>query len=155
SDLSDPILLLAEAEVALREGDDRKAQVLGERAGELLDRGDAAARAYILAARAAHLRNDHAASTRNCALAETVAVGVAPRSEALWLQFVGAIERADPDAPKIVDRLRGVKDERADQALRLYSARCAIFLHMHGDAHAAAEECELGAVLLPRIHDPF
>ena len=56
--VSDPMLLLAEAEIALRDRDDPRAQVLGAQAGDLLGRGDAAACAYIVAARAAHLRDD-------------------------------------------------------------------------------------------------
>src|ERR1051325_5567079 len=107
-----PIVLLAEAEVAFREGDERTAQVLAERAGDLLRQVDSAARAYVLAARAAHLRNDHAATTRNCKRADAVAVATAPRVEALWIEFLHAIERPEEDARSILRRLREVDDER-------------------------------------------
>ena len=50
---SEPILLLADAEVSLRNGDNRKAQVLGERAGSDL-RGALASKAFLAAARGAH-----------------------------------------------------------------------------------------------------
>jgi ATP/maltotriose-dependent transcriptional regulator MalT len=151
---SDPTLLLAEAEVALREGDDRRGQVLGERAGELLE-GDAAARAYVVAARAAHLRDDHAAATRNCERAEKLAVGAAPRVEALWIQFLSAMEGSGADALQILGRLRDVRDERPDHSLRLINARGLVALHVDGDARAAATDCELAAALLPHVHDPF
>ena len=56
SQVDDPMMVLAQAEIALRDRDDATAQVLGEQAGDQLGTGDDAARGYIVAARAAHFR---------------------------------------------------------------------------------------------------
>src|SRR3981081_1142656 len=61
---TDPVLLIAEAEVAMRQRDEIRAQSLAMRAADLLGRGDAAARAHLTAARAAHLNGDSEAARR-------------------------------------------------------------------------------------------
>lgn len=155
SAISDPILLLAEAEVAFREGDARRAQVLGECAGELLTVGDAAARARTLAARAAHLLDDYPAAKRSWELAQQVATTVETQVEALWIEFTGSLGVPSLDPGAALDRLRSIPDHRPDHSLRLLNAEALLLLDVGGNAHAAARACESAAGFLPHVRNPL
>jgi ATP/maltotriose-dependent transcriptional regulator MalT len=155
SQVGDPILLLAEAEIALRDQDDAKAQVLGERAGELLSKGDAAARAYIVAARAAHLRDDRSGVARNSELAQSAAATVDLQTTALWIAFANAVEWSAPEAKAILNRLRDLRDARPDHALRVLNAEGWLLMDAESDLRAAAEKFELAKALVPHARDPF
>ncbi|HVA32108.1 MAG TPA: AAA family ATPase, partial [Gaiellaceae bacterium] len=137
-----PILLLVEAEIALRDGDNTKAQALGERAGALLDHGDSAARAFIAATRAAHLRGDQPSVARNAELAQSAASTDALKATALWLAYASAAERSRSEALATLERLRSLKDDRPDHALRLLTAHGILLMAYEGDVQAAMEECE-------------
>lgn len=152
--LVEPVLDLASAEVALREGDDRRAQVLGMRAGDRLGVGDAAARAYLVAGRAAHLRDDGKAATILCARAETLATSPQIKLEAQWGEFAIAIEGNKVDLEAIAARMRTLKSPRADDALRIQQAEGLVHFYVKGDARAASEKFELASGLLPSVRDP-
>ncbi len=83
--------------MAVRQGDHTKAQVLGERGALLLDR-DLAGRAFLAAARAAHLQDDAIETGRLCSLAIDCAADVATQVDALWIEFSSALERFGSDA---------------------------------------------------------
>ncbi len=155
SRVDDPILLLAEAEIALRDQNDAKAQVLGERAGDLISTGDTAARAYIVAARAAHLRDDRAAVGRNSKLALSAAAAVNLQTTALWIEFANAVEWSALEAKATLDRLRDLPDARPDHALRVLNAEGWLLMDAESDLRAAAEKFELAKELLPHVRDPF
>jgi LuxR family transcriptional regulator, maltose regulon positive regulatory protein len=91
-----PLLLLAESEVALREGLEAHAQIIAERAAEIAVDDDLTAQAHLVAARAAHLRGDVAATARNSQLAAKLTSVTETRSAALWLEFLNAFEAQDP-----------------------------------------------------------
>jgi DNA-binding CsgD family transcriptional regulator len=148
-------LVLAEAEVALRDGDPVKAQVLGERSAFLSRGGDAAARAHLVAARAAHLRDDPEGVTRNVKRAEATATTMATKANALWIHFSSALERGDEIVSEILDRLRAFPDESAEFALRLRNAEGFMLFEAHADVRASARAYELAAALLPHVNDPF
>lgn len=152
--VSDPMLLLAEAEMALRNRDDSKAQMLGARAGNLLE-GDAAACGYIVAARAAHLRDDLQAVATYTDLAFLSASVIDLQTTALWIAFASAAERSATDARAILARLSDLHDDRPDHALRVLTAHGLMLVNGEGDARTAAEKCELARALLPHVRDPF
>lgn len=153
-DLSSPVLLLAEAEVAQYDGDGRRAQALGELAGESLT-GDAAARAYITAVRAAHLNDDTPRARRNAKRAKELAATAEVRAQALWIEFMLETENPDPHpSAAALDELRRVHDERPAHVLRLLNANALVFLQV-GDTYASLRECELAIGLLPRVNDPL
>lgn len=153
--ISDPIVLLAEAETALRDRDDARAQALGARAGELLQKGDEAARAYTVAARAAHLRDDAAAVRKNVELAQRVGATVEARTAARWIEFASTAERSPAEATRILDLLRNHPDDRPDHAIRLIIAQHLMAVQTEGDVRAAAEECDVARALVPHVRDPF
>lgn len=151
--LTHPLTALAAAEVALRERDDRRAQALGEQAGGALT-GDLAARAYLAAARAAHLRGSPADAQRLSTLALTQDAREAVYIEALWIAFHIAHEDAASDAAEILERLRATPTTHASHALRLRAAHGIVLLDA-GEVLAATDELELAAASISEAHDPF
>jgi DNA-binding CsgD family transcriptional regulator len=152
-DLADPIFMLAEAEVAFREGQREHAQALSEQAAALFQSGDWAARAHLLAARAAHLREDAGGAAANADRAHVLAVDRQTRLEALWLAFVDALEQQAPEADSLYEALLELQTADPDYGLRLASAR-----GMHefesGNIRKALDTCERSAPLLSQIRDP-
>jgi len=151
--LNDPHFLLAEAENAFLERDEARAQVLGERAGRLLH-GDSAGRAHLVAARAAHLRDDPSAVRRNC---ESVSVCEADSSinvDALWVAFSRAREHSTAEAQAMLDRLRDLTTRDDTHAFRLLVAE-ALMLCDAGQVAAATDQLTLAETILPAVVDPF
>ncbi|HEX5247418.1 MAG TPA: LuxR C-terminal-related transcriptional regulator [Gaiellaceae bacterium] len=151
--LRDPVFLLAEAEIALRQRENRKAQALGERAGALLG-GDLSARAYLAAARATHL-GDAAHETRSlCERALEEATSDSTRIDALWTAFTGAIEQFDSDAESILRRLHEFDEAHAEHGVRLRIAE-AMLLCESGHVRDAVIQLELAKELILKSADPF
>jgi DNA-binding CsgD family transcriptional regulator len=148
-------LLLAEAEIALRAGDNASAQVIGERAGELLEEGEFAAQAYIVAARAALLSGEGGATGRYARQANALSSCLRTQITAQWLQFLDAVEEQDPRAREILEDLRATKDATPEHALRVINATAFLALELDGDIRAAVREADLGLALLPHITDPL
>jgi LuxR family transcriptional regulator, maltose regulon positive regulatory protein len=148
-----PVLMAAAAEIALREGESRKAMVLGELAGSELT-GDLAARAYLVGARAAHLGDNPTETARLCEL--TVAIAATPtiQMDALWTALSSATEQMGANEPKILERLRRFKEPGAVHASRLFTAK-AFVLARSGDVRAAATQLESAVELVPGVNDPF
>src|SRR5579859_3398808 len=153
--LANPTVLLAEAEVALRSGDTRRAQVLGERAGGLIGSGDKSARAYVVAGRAAHLRDDASSARANCSKAETLANSMEIKLDSLWIQFLSAAEEDPASAAAALGRMQRANDERPDHALRIHNANALLLLGVEGSPNAAADELSLAAELLAHVSDPI
>ena len=105
-----PVVLLAEAEVALREGRNLHAEALALRAATSLESADAAARAYLTAARAAHLSDDLASAARNAERAESAGSEPHVRQEALWLAFISSHEAGSREARGYLKALRNGRD---------------------------------------------
>jgi ATP/maltotriose-dependent transcriptional regulator MalT len=154
NDVVHPIVLLAQAEIALRDGDESRAQVLGERAGELLKVGDKAAQAFLVAGRAAHLRDSHEAARANCKLAEELATSAETKAQAQWTQFLSALEERVPDVTAIAMRMRHADNDRPDHALRVQYAQAIMRVESEGDARAAAREFQFASGLLDHVRDP-
>jgi LuxR family transcriptional regulator, maltose regulon positive regulatory protein len=149
------VLLLAEAEVALREGADANAQVLAERAAGILGTGDLAAQAHLVAARAAHLRGDSPGTTRNSQRAAVLASVDHIRIAAQWMDYLNAFELQESRALRILDSLRKADDPSPEHALRLVTASSFVSLEVRGDVRSAVKELELGLGLLPHVVDPL
>jgi ATP/maltotriose-dependent transcriptional regulator MalT len=151
----DPILLMAEAEVHLRCGDDIRAQVVAERASELLKDPELSAQAHVVAARAAHLRGSGEATRKHAHRAKDLSTTATTRIAALWLEFLYAVEKQDPEARAVVDQLRDASDDSSEHTLRLINAEGFLRLEAEGDVRGAVRELELGYGLLPLVYDPM
>jgi LuxR family maltose regulon positive regulatory protein len=150
-----PVVMLAEAEAALRDGSHRHAQVIGERAAALAKEPELAARAHLAAARAAHLQDDDRSADLNAERAEALAQVVATKRDALWVNFASALEHGDERLLKILERLHAIPDDSDEHALRLRHAEGYMRFDFYGDAYAASHEYDLAAVLLTTVDDPF
>jgi len=151
--IDEPLLLLAEAEVAVRQGEHRRAHALGERAGSLLT-GDLAARAYLASARAAHLGDKPAEARQLCERATAAAVSVKPEMDALWLELSVELERAVPDARRTFVRLQQAKEPSPAHALRLLAAR-GYLQYQGGAVREAVSLLELAVASMSGVDDPF
>jgi LuxR family maltose regulon positive regulatory protein len=152
---SSAILLLAESEVALREGLHAHAQVIAERAAGLSTADDLTARAYLVAARAAHLRGDVPGTSRNSLRASALSDVPEIRGSALWIDFLNAFEVQDANVHNIAERLRHVDDGSPGHTLRLLQAQAFLALEVDGDVRTALRELELAYGLLPHVPDPL
>jgi LuxR family transcriptional regulator, maltose regulon positive regulatory protein len=150
---SSPMLLLAEAETALRRGDTTKAQALAEQAGDTLI-GERAARAFLTAARAAHLRDDADGMTRNSRRSCDLASKDETQVDALWVEYASAVERDAELAAAVIARIEEIGDVRTHNAFRLLLAK-GFLLSQIGDIRHAVERLELASGLISRINDPF
>jgi hypothetical protein len=151
--LDHPIVLLAEAEVGLRERADSRALALGEEAGRSLS-GDLAARAYLVAARAAHLRDIPKEVTRLCALGVENAESAAARVDALWVAFASSIEHTPASAGDILEQLRAASDSRPIYGFRLAIAE-GLYVCQGGQVRRAVEILTLAKELMTTVRDPF
>ena len=152
--LTSPIFLLAEAEVALRERDDARAQTLGERSGRLLENADLAARARLTAARAAHMRQDAEGVASNCDHAQTLTTDSGIRFEALWLAFLNATELQTHLVDSLFERLQELEDNYPDRTLRLWIGK-ALLAAETGKPREAIRTYELSWPLLEHVRDPL
>jgi len=151
-----PAVLLAEAELALREGDEGRALAAAEHAGGLFKRGELAARSYLIAARAAHLQSNVDAFARNASAARDLAVKRSTLVGTLWLQFIQAIEtNGQQRAQEVLRQLEDVRDSSATHALRIRSARAFFAFEVQSESHRAAAELEAGRGLLHHVTDPM
>ena len=148
--VSDPMLLLAEAEIALRDRKDSRAQILGAQAGRLLASGDPAARAYVVAARAAHFCDDLAGVTMYTELALSSSAAIETQAAALWIAFSSAAEHSVDEAIRILNRLDELPDVRPDHAVRILNAHGLVEMNANGDSRAIVQKCELAHALLHR-----
>jgi ATP/maltotriose-dependent transcriptional regulator MalT len=148
-----PILLLAEAEVAVRSGRATDALLVGERAGTLLS-GDLSGRAFLASARAAHLRDDATETHRLCELAIAHSSDDRGRLDALWLVFNSAFQEPGNRATAIFGELATLETDDAIHALRVQSAK-GLLLFQEGRVRAALKQLLLAQALLRDVADPF
>ena len=148
-----PLLRLAEAEVALRQGDHERAQAVGEIAGALLH-GDLAARAYLAAARAAHLRDDALQVDRLSELVVSSTSSKALQFEALWSAFASAVERDSSKAEAVYARLERVTEFEPAQLIRSLTGK-PLLLAQDGNVEQAIADLSLAASMLDAVADPF
>jgi ATP/maltotriose-dependent transcriptional regulator MalT len=150
---SSPLVTLAEAEIALRGGDNRKALAFGELAGFELN-GELAARAYLAAARGAHLSDNPVDTSRLCELAVTSTTKSSIQIDALWTALSSATEQIDSDSRAILKRLREFNESGAVHASRLFTAQ-AFHSARDGDVRGAVKHLERAAELIAATNDPF
>ena len=149
-----PVVLLAEAEIALREGRNAHAQTLALRAASSLETEDAAAHAYLTAARAAHLHDDLVAAAKNAERAESATQDPRVRQEALWLAFISAHEAGSHEASGYLQTLTRLKGSDSELALRVACAKV-LQAHEYGRTEEAVAICERTEALLPHIRNPL
>jgi ATP/maltotriose-dependent transcriptional regulator MalT len=152
----EPVLLVAEAELALRRGEVSRAQAVAEHASRILSGSDLAARAHVTAARAAHLQEDEAASARHLRRARLLTKESSTRVAAVWLDYLHAIESNDAQrARAILTEMEREDDPSAAHSLRLRNARAFLAFEVDGNVHGAWKEASLARELLTHVDDPM
>jgi ATP/maltotriose-dependent transcriptional regulator MalT len=114
-------VLLAEAEVASRRGDQHRAQALSVQAARAT--GDTAlrVRAWNLAGRSAHLLDNYPEANEYHRLAESLATTDKERYDALWGQIVASWQFNPSQAAELVAPIARYADPSIDAQLRLVS----------------------------------
>jgi DNA-binding CsgD family transcriptional regulator len=146
--------MVAEADLALRGQDERRALTLAEYASKQLADGELLAYAHLVAARAAHNLSDRAAFKRNASAARTLTKEQSTLVAATWLELLQAIESNDhPAAQQVLRQLTRVHDKSATQTLRLRNADAYLAFEMEGKVTSAARQLLGAQGLLPHVTD--
>jgi len=117
----------AESEALLRADELDHAIALATQAAGSLE-GDLAARAHLVAGRAAHLSDRPRHTEKHSELAAASAETAGTREEALWLGFLQALERQTPDLTKRLDEFRTAAGRGLKQSLMLAAAEVGVAL---------------------------
>jgi len=128
---TDPVLDYAEAEVAFRNALHTKAEILGARAADGFGRGHRlSSRAYTRAGHSAYLAGnlDRASLLLRDAL-ETARTKRDVR-EALWGQFLCAVESEQPEGRNLLNQFAAAVDQHPGDLMRIETGR--ILLAFHG-----------------------
>jgi LuxR family maltose regulon positive regulatory protein len=152
----DPLILLASAEIALREGRDSEAQQLGEQAASGLGGNPTrAAHAHLVAARAAHMRDDFDAIAPNAEKAFLLAPDEESRFEALWLAWLNAFERQMiEESASLSEQLASLAPRNPEAALRVALVRGMTDFE-HGRINQTVAAWIKASALVPHVRDPL
>jgi len=150
-----PTLLLAEAELASREGHQDRAEALAGQTARSTSQADLRAKAWNLAGRSAHLRDRYEKAMEYHRLAETSAERAPDLIDALWGQ-IAAGWHVDPACAKgLVPRLALVGGGDLDTRLRVATAlNSGVFQGMDA-VEDAAEATSEGLVLVEHARNPL
>jgi LuxR family transcriptional regulator, maltose regulon positive regulatory protein len=149
-----PVVWLARAELALREGRGQDARRLGEHAAASSDDPSLAARAHLVAARGAHITEDPSGVVANARRAETLSNDHKVRMLALWLAMLQAYEQQDPSAEEFVERLTAIAQTNPEDQVRVALAGVYTTIETAG-AYAALERVRSCSALAEQLHDPM
>ncbi|HVM56353.1 MAG TPA: LuxR C-terminal-related transcriptional regulator [Gaiellaceae bacterium] len=152
--LTDPIIELAEAEVALRAGEFGRALALGGHAAGRFTSLDLRSRAELVAGRAANFSEKREEAMEWFKAAEASAQSLLVRAEALWGQVVVHHEEETDQFEEAVKRFAAASDGTAHHQSRLVHAR-ALRAMRNGNIPEAIESTAQGLALLPLGSDPF
>lgn len=142
----------AESEYLLRCGDFDAAVAVARQAVRELER-DEAARANLLAARAAHLGNRPSVRDRHLESAAELATEPATRADLVWLKLAAAAASAEPTADALFAQLEELPATGYDHALRVATGQIHMGL-LYGNLDARLEDAEANIAGLDKATDP-
>ena len=151
---ADPIIRLAAAELAFRDGRLHEAEVLAEiaaRSPGVAD--DVCARAHLVAARAAHVASREEQAGSLYALAGASAVSPALKRTAALGELIVAVELEREDAPALLLALE--QDHALDPTERLVLADRRLSLESRYGLRLNLEAGRAAKQLLPHVADPL
>lgn len=151
-----PLALLAQAELALRQGQHSAAQSIAERIAPNEDADQSIRfRAQLLAGRAAHVGSREAEALGFFRLALGLAGDDGERRRAKWGELTAAMALEQETAHVLLAELEREAGERPDptDAVRTVDKRIALGLRF-GSLESLSEARRIGE-LLPFVHDPF
>ncbi len=150
-----PLVDLAEAEVAFREGDRARAEALALQAGRRLDgQHPFAVRAFCLAGSAAHLRYRDEIALRHLERAGRIAETAEARRQVSWGRFLAELGLEREEAPQLLQQLEELSDDSADELVRLANGYL-LLGQLGGSISSALEAAQQVFPLTSRSRDPF
>ena len=152
--LTDPIVELAEAEVALRAGDYNRAFALSSQAAGSLAPREMRSRAELVAGRAAHLADRVSVAKSWFDSAEASAESPHAHAAALWGQVVVYHEEESAELEEALQRFASANDGTGEHRVRLAHGQMLVEL-AKGDARQALEYAQQAAALVPLSSDPY
>ena len=152
--LTDPIVELAEAEIALLAGEYDHAIAVGTHAAGTTTSRDLRSRAELVVGRAAHLTDHRLVAKRAFESAEASATSPDVRAAALWEQLLVQNEEESAEFGDALGRFAAASDGTGEHAVRLAHGRMLLELSK-GDVRRALE-CAQEAVAFVRLSaDPL
>jgi ATP/maltotriose-dependent transcriptional regulator MalT len=143
----------AEAELRLRQGDFDRSIALGGFAGGTLD-GDLAARAYLVAARSAHLADRARVRDSHLSLARGFVTELKTEADLRWLRFAASSEDERPNVEQLADEFRGLDYRTHDHALRVATASLCL-AYERGPLREHLEMIRSNLALIDSTSDPY
>ena len=153
--VEDPVLDLADAELAFRQGEHRGAQVLGEATLNALSATDPLRmRALYRTGLAAYFADRTTTALAYALEAESAASTRADAVDALWLQFAASIELEADGTRHIVKRFAELASSDPSDVVRVATARLLLDNRLGGvpDALTSGEDAFW---VVPRVPDPM
>jgi ATP/maltotriose-dependent transcriptional regulator MalT len=149
-----PGMLLAEAQIALRQGLYRKAESLALEAARRFSEGSGVKlrRSYSLAGQSAYLEGRSLDASEHYQRALDHGGETPPDREALWGKFLSLSETNDEGATRLLGALESLEESSPDDLLRLATGRWHLSLRGGSARHEALLSV---ADLLPRAEDPL
>jgi DNA-binding CsgD family transcriptional regulator len=151
---TDPIFDLARAEIALRSGRNRDAIAIADAAAPRLA-ADLAARAHLVAARAAHQTDSTEETAYHASSAAALTTNYGLQTEAVWLALVNSYERDPSRSFHYFEQLKRIEDPRPEHTFRVACADAFMRLGEGGNARNALDAAETAVALSAQIVDPL
>jgi len=149
-----PILDLAEAEVAFRLGDHRRAEALASQAATQLQQHQLLSRAFVRAGHGALLASREEKSIDYFQFAARAANGPRERREALYGLYSAMSELELPDATRVLEELKTLEVETPDDFLRSLAVKL-IQAVRAGNIQTTLYEIEQDLHVLEKATDPL
>jgi ATP/maltotriose-dependent transcriptional regulator MalT len=151
---SSPVLLFAEAQIALRQGLYQKAESLALEAARRFgqDSTSKSQQAYSLAGQSAYLEGRTRDASEHYRIALDQVDGGQPDRDALWGKFLSLVEDEDEDADRVLGTLETLEESSPDDLLRIATGRWRLSIRSGRNCH---EQLLAVADLLPRAEDPL
>ena len=143
----------AESEALFRAAEFDRAVVLAARAAAALE-GDLAARAHLLAARAAHLGNRPGERDRHLYLADRLATAPETISDLHWLRFASAAAEERSESEALLEQFEMSTPPGHAREIRVAEAHIHLGL-IQGPLEARVHQAELNISVLDDVHDPY
>lgn len=150
--LRSPLLDLVEAEIAFRQASYRKAEVLAGEAIRGLEDDHLLVRAHARAGQSAHFEGREEEALAHHRRAQSIAQDASDKREAVWGEFVCAIELEETDCAEVLTRLEALGADTATDAVRIANGR---MLSAVRDGSGIDPELFSAVHRLPRVDDPL
>lgn len=147
-----PLLDLVEAEIAFRQASYRKAETLAGEAIRGLKNDHLLVRANTRAGQSAHFEGREEDALKHHRRAQVVARRMSDKREALWGEFVCAIELEQTDCAEVLTQLEALGSDTAADAVRIANGR---MLSAIRDGSGIDPELFAAVHRLPRVDDPL